>query len=381
MRSVFALFSAPVLVCAIACLSHTVLATEMIVVGQSVPLSGANASFGRDVRIGALAHFGTANALGGINGRLIELRSLDDANDANRSGENTRLLLNDPRVVALFGYGSATLSAPAVPQAQAAGVAFVAPFTGAERMRQSSDVVFNIRASYTDEIAEFMRVMGSYQKRVAVVHYDDAVGKENLATAQKTLTAKSDVEIVSIALTRNRENVAAAAEQISNSELGVVLLTILSSPGAELVKAVRIANKNMPMFGAISFTSSSHLSRALAATRSDTGRYGVAVSSVVPNPRSSVMPAALEYQAAMRRFYPGELLSLTGFESFLAAKMLTSGFRKTSVINRRTVLDALGSITELDLGGYVVKWPQSNRYGSRYVELFLIRGPDTFSQL
>jgi branched-chain amino acid transport system substrate-binding protein len=342
---------------------------EAIVIGQSAPLSGPNAAFGKDVRTGAMAYFRGVNARGGINGRMVELRSLDDGNDARRSDENTRALLGDC---------GATLSTPAVSQAQRAGVAFVAPFTGAEHMRQSSEVIFNIRASYTDEIKELVRVLGARQKLVGVVHYDDDVGKDNLATAEKSLSGNGDTKIVSIPMTRGQENVPAVAAQISKSELSVVLLTVLPSPGVEVVKAVRMAKKNIPLFGAISFTSPSHLSRALTSTISETGSYGVAVTSVVPNHRLSAIPVALEYQTAMERFFPTEPHSLTSFESFLAAKMLVVGMRRTNNVTRRSLLDTLSKISELDLGGYTVRWPQNNRYGSTYVELLSIRGPDKF---
>ena len=50
-----------------------------IVLGQSAPLSGANKSLGDDIRNGALAYFKKVNDAGGVNGRRIELVTLDDA--------------------------------------------------------------------------------------------------------------------------------------------------------------------------------------------------------------------------------------------------------------------------------------------------------------
>ncbi|HEX6691016.1 MAG TPA: ABC transporter substrate-binding protein, partial [Burkholderiales bacterium] len=56
-----------------------------IVIGQSAPLTGANAELGNDIRNGALAYFAKVNAAGGVHGRKIELASLDDANQVPRS--------------------------------------------------------------------------------------------------------------------------------------------------------------------------------------------------------------------------------------------------------------------------------------------------------
>src|SRR5438045_9460724 len=86
-----------------------------IVFGQSAPLSGANAELGNDIRNGALAYFRKVNDAGGVHGRKIELASLDDGNAVARAEENTRKLVEEQGVFALFGYASATLSRPALP--------------------------------------------------------------------------------------------------------------------------------------------------------------------------------------------------------------------------------------------------------------------------
>src|SRR5712691_350283 len=83
-----------------------------IVIGQSAPLSGANAELGNDIRNGALAYFKKVNDAGGIHGRKIELVTHDDANQVPRAEANTRRLVEEQPVFALYGYASATLSRP-----------------------------------------------------------------------------------------------------------------------------------------------------------------------------------------------------------------------------------------------------------------------------
>src|SRR5712691_2969016 len=69
--------------------------TSTIIIGQSAPLTGANAELGNDIRNGALAYFSKVNAAGGVNGRRIELATLDDANQVPRAEANTRKLLEE----------------------------------------------------------------------------------------------------------------------------------------------------------------------------------------------------------------------------------------------------------------------------------------------
>jgi ABC-type branched-subunit amino acid transport system substrate-binding protein len=87
-------------------LAATSVAANKILIGQSAPLSGGNADLGMDIRNATLAYFKKTNDAGGVNGRKIKLLTLDDKNEAKLSGENTRKLVLEENVVALFGYAS-----------------------------------------------------------------------------------------------------------------------------------------------------------------------------------------------------------------------------------------------------------------------------------
>src|SRR5258705_10560981 len=104
-----------------------------ILIGQSSPFSGSNKELGDDIREGLQAYFKQVNAAGGGNGRTLELIALDDANDAKRSGENARILIEQKGVLALIGYASATLSLPALPFPQKGKVQFLGPLTAARK--------------------------------------------------------------------------------------------------------------------------------------------------------------------------------------------------------------------------------------------------------
>src|SRR5438552_19086429 len=130
--------------------------TTTILLGQSAPLSGANKSLGDDIRNGALAYFKKVNDAGGVHGRKIELVTLDDANQVPRAEANTKKMVEEQGVFALYGYASATLSRPALPFVDKHKVPFIGPFTGADPMRVFNKHVYNIRASYADELETFV---------------------------------------------------------------------------------------------------------------------------------------------------------------------------------------------------------------------------------
>jgi ABC-type branched-subunit amino acid transport system substrate-binding protein len=72
-----------------------------ITIGGTVPLSGPAAAFGA-VGPGADAYFKWVNAHGGVNGRKIDYRFLDDAYDPAQTIQQTRRLVEQDHVFAIF---------------------------------------------------------------------------------------------------------------------------------------------------------------------------------------------------------------------------------------------------------------------------------------
>ncbi|MDX6483682.1 MAG: branched-chain amino acid transport system substrate-binding protein, partial [Gaiellaceae bacterium] len=72
-----------------------------ILIGGTAPLSG-EASAGAGVARGAEAYFKWVNAHGGVNGRKIDYRYLDDGYDPSRTVQATRQLVQQDKVFAIF---------------------------------------------------------------------------------------------------------------------------------------------------------------------------------------------------------------------------------------------------------------------------------------
>jgi len=198
-----------------------------IVVGQSAPLSGANAELGSDIRNGALAYFRKVNEGGGIAGSRIKLVTLDDRNDTGAAAGNTQKLLDDEGAVALFGYASSTLSIPAMPAVVERKVAFFAPFTGADTIRKQNEYVYTVRATYADEIGKVINFWGNLGgTSVTVLHYDDAVGRQNFETVAAVLRKFNRVP-ASVAIKRNVDITDADFQAVVASDPSVLVITTL----------------------------------------------------------------------------------------------------------------------------------------------------------
>jgi ABC-type branched-subunit amino acid transport system substrate-binding protein len=339
-----------------------------IVIGQSAPLSGSNKDLGTDIRNGAAAYLKRVNDAGGVNGRKIELVTLDDANDTKRSEANTKQLLEGNNPIALFGYGSATLSRPALPLVEAARIAFVAPFTGADPMRKFNRFVYNHRASYADELEKIVEHYTTFGiKKFAVLHYDDAVGKENFGAVERALKARNLAPVSVASVTRTQTDFAKELAAVGKSAPDVVILTTLYKTSADFIKGLKSQGVGT-QFVSTSFAGSTALANSLGSAG-----LGVAMAQVVPSYLKRSVPVVKEYQAAMEAMLGKKEFSYTSLESYIATKVLVEGLRRAGPQpTREKLLAALDSISAFDVGGYLVSFSPSNHNGSSFVSLSIL---------
>jgi branched-chain amino acid transport system substrate-binding protein len=347
-----------------------------IVIGQSTPLSGSNKELGEDIRDGALAYFKKVNDAGGVNGRKITLITLDDANDVKKAEANTQALLAEQNPLALFGYASATLSKPALPHVEAAKVPFFAPFTGADPMRKFNRYVYNHRASYADElerIVEHFTTVGL--KRFAVLYYDDGVGKENFGAVERALKSRNLAPVAAAAVQRTQKDFGKEIAAVLKSNPDVVITTTLYQTSAEFIKGSRKEGATA-QFVSTSFAGSTSLASALGANG-----LGVVMSQVSPSYTKRSIPVVREYHAAIETLLGKKDFAYTSLESYIAAKVLVEGIRRAGPQpTRETLIKALDTLQDYDVGGYLVSFSPTNHNGSNFVALSILGRTLAFSE-
>jgi ABC-type branched-subunit amino acid transport system substrate-binding protein len=339
-----------------------------ILIGQSAAFTGPAAQLGIQMRAGAKLWIDHVNAQGGINGRTIELKSRDDKYEAALAADNTKRLINDDRVFALFAYVGTPTSQASLPVFTEARVPFVAPFTGAELLRQPFNrYVFNVRASYYDEteaIVEHLTRIGA--RKIAVFHQADSFGQAGLDGTTRALT-KRGLKVHSLGtVERNTTNVAEAVKTINASQPDAVVMISAYGSIAEFVREMKKSG-SLASFYTVSFVGSKALADALGADG-----HGVMISQVVPFPWSPLTPVVKEYLDLAKRAGNVEV-NFSTLEGFLAAKVLTEGLRRAGRdLTRERFVAALESISNLDLGGFGVSFSASNHNASRFVDLAMI---------
>jgi ABC-type branched-subunit amino acid transport system substrate-binding protein len=346
----------------------TVLAQGTIVVGQSAPMSGSNKDLGNDIRNGALALFKKVNDAGGVNGRKIELVTLDDANDTKRAEANTKQLIEQNNPIALFGYGSATLSRPALPHVEAARITFFGPFTGADPMRKFNRYVYNHRASYADELEKIVEHYTTFGlKKFAVLHFEDAVGKENLNAVDRALKARNLAPVAVASVTRTQTDFNKEVAAVNKANPDVVILTTLYKTSADFIKLSKKQGSGA-QFVSTSFAASSPFANALGGDG-----LGVTMAQVMPSYLRRSVPVVREYQAAMEAASGKKEFSYQSLEAYIAAKVLVEGMRRAGPqLTRESLLRGLDTVQNYDVGGYIVSFSPANHNGSSFVSLSIL---------
>ena len=345
---------------------------DTIFIGQSAALSGPAEQLGKEMKAGADAYFDAVNQSGGINGRKIKLLSLDDGYEPEKAAANTKKLIAEDKILALFGYVGTPTSNASLPIFTEAKVPFVGAFTGAQSLREPFNrYVFNVRASYFDETEAIVQhLVQSGSKRIAVFYQNDAHGKAGLAGVVRAMK-KRNLAITSLAtVERNSVDVAKAVQSMSKDSPTAIIMISAYKSCAAFIKAMQAANA-FPQFWNVSFVGA----KALANELGDDGR-GVQISQVVPFPSSDMTPIVREYQ---KRIGGADKYSFTSLEGYIAARVLVEGLRRAGKNpTRESLVDGLASMGKVDLGGFTVNYTPTNHNGSSFVDLTIISGGGKF---
>ena len=345
---------------------------DTILIGQSAALSGPAEQLGKEMKAGAEAYFTVVNKAGGVNGRMIKLISVDDGYEPDKAAANTKKLIAEDKVLALFGYVGTPTSNAALPIFSAAKVPFVGAFTGAQSLREPFNrYIFNVRASYFDETEQIVaHLVQQGITKIAVFYQNDAYGKAGLAGVERAMKKRMLTIAETGTVERNTTDVAAAVSKLAKSDTNAIIMISAYKSCAAFIRAMKLAG-GFQQFWNVSFVGS----KALSSELGDEG-IGVQISQVVPFPWSDVNPIVRDYQ---KHIGGASNYSFTSLEGYIAARILVEGLKRAGKTpTRESLVDALASMSKTDLGGFTVSYSPTNHNGSTFVDLTIISRAGTF---
>ncbi len=342
-----------------------------IILGQSAAFTGPAAQLGIQFHQGAKIWFEQVNAQGGIAGKTIEIRTMDDGYEPDRCAANTQKLIAED-VHALFGYIGTPTSLAALPLLTKAQIPFIAPFTGAMGLREPFNrQVFHLRASYNDETALIVRQLTNLGlKKIAVFHQNDAYGKAGLDGVTLALEKQGLKPVATATVERNSVDVAAAVRTINAAAPDAVVQVSAYKSCAAYIRAARAAGYGGTFYN-VSFVGT----QALADELGKDGA-GVVVSQVMPSPYSSARAITREFVDAVKKAGGDAQANFSSMEGYLAAKIVTEGLKRAGsrVSSREGLIQGIEAIGTQSLGGFQVNYSATNHVASSFVELSMLTG-------
>lgn len=343
---------------------------DRIVFGQSAAFTGPAAELGTGMRLGIEAAFAESNREGGVHGRRLELLTLDDAYEPETAVVNTQELIGEHKVFALIGAVGTPTSRSATPVAAAAGIPYVAPFTGAAFLRNPElDNVINLRASYDQETEEMVerliRDLGI--DRIAVMYQDDSFGRAGYRGVRAALERRDMKPASTGVYPRNTTAVKTGLLDIRKTDPGAVILVGAYQPVAAFIKWARHTGFD-PVFVTISFVGSNALANELGK-----GGAGVIVTQVVPFPTGDAPAVVDSYARALATHDADATPGFVSFEGYLAGRLAIAALERCGEdVTRSAFLDVLREAEPIDLDGFELRYGENDNQGSDVVFLTMI---------
>jgi ABC-type branched-subunit amino acid transport system substrate-binding protein len=203
-RYLCAIVLAALLVAGIATASTTAtpgVSSTTITLGSSGPLTGEAAAAAGVLR-GAEGYFKYVNSRGGVNGRKIDFKYLDDAYDPSKTVQNVRQLIQQDNVFALFAVVGTNGNLAIRDFANASGIPTVFSASGATtfgRDYKKYPWTIGYLPPYGEEgelYAKHILATNGKKAKVGVLYQSDDYGKDVLAGFRKGLGAKARTMIV-----------------------------------------------------------------------------------------------------------------------------------------------------------------------------------------
>lgn len=343
-------------------------APRVVLLGQSVPLTGSASEIGSAFAAGsrlAVTDFNERNAATGLQLKLLQL---DDGYDAARATANARTLLGANKADMLFGFvGTASSEAGANVATQQGSLLF-APFAASENLRGADHPnVFHVRPGMIDEALKIVRQCATVgQTRVALVGDDDAMGRAGLTAVEQAIAELKLPALVATALVPpNGDKLDAALKGVQQKSPQAIVLVSLSGTTANAIRTLR-KNGYTGNFMAFSIVGIDPLYATLG---KDIG--GIVISQVVPSPRPSAIPIVKEYLAAVDT--SDQTASYEGLEGFIAAKAAGEAVRRAGRgFNTATLQRTMTAMTDYDVGGFRINLRPGLRDNVRRIDLISI---------
>ncbi|MCX5745702.1 MAG: ABC transporter substrate-binding protein [Proteobacteria bacterium] len=232
--------------------------TEDILIGHYASLTGAESTFGISTDQGVILALEERNAAGGVKGRKLKLKTLDDASKSTDAANVVQRLISEDHVVALIGEVASGSSLAGGKIAQQYGVPMISPSSTNRKVTEGRDMVS--RVCFLDEFQGY--VVAKFAKdnkwtKAATLFDQASPYSKGLAESFTTeFTALGGTVATSQAYTAGDVSVSAQLQQIKTSGAEAVFLPGYYTDVGNIIVQARKIGLTVPFLGGDGWDSS-----------------------------------------------------------------------------------------------------------------------------
>jgi len=223
-----------------------------IKIGHFASMTGAQATFGISTDRAIQLAIKERNAKGGVKGRMIELKTIDDAGKQSEAATAVTRLINDYGAVAILGEVASSLSLAGGPIAQKSKIPMISPSSTNPDVTAIGDYIS--RVCFLDDFQGWVVAKFAFEnlkaKKAAVLYdqaqaYSSALGK----FFEEAWTEMGGTITVKAAYTGGNLEISSQLQQLAGSESDVIFLPGYYSDAATIIRKAREAGIKATFIG------------------------------------------------------------------------------------------------------------------------------------
>jgi ABC-type branched-subunit amino acid transport system substrate-binding protein len=316
-----------------------------LTIGVSLPLTGDFSQPGGEAKRGYQVWADMVNAKGGILGRQVKLKIVDDASNQDTVVSDYTKLITQDKVDLVLGTFSSLLNFPASAVAEKNGYVFVEPAGGAPDMfsRGFKYLFFAQPATaphQADVFVDYIKSLPADQrpKTAAYPTQDDPFTRPVIESMQKQLEALGVKTVFATVYPADTTNFQTIANTLKNKKPDLIAQGAVFEDGVGLVRSLKqLGYSPKALFQTSAPSNAGQYSSGIGAANTEGVFYTVSWNEQATTPLNK------EFVAAYGKAYGGALPAEDAADAFAAAQVLQAAAEKTKTVDQDKIRDYLHS--------------------------------------
>jgi branched-chain amino acid transport system substrate-binding protein len=307
-----------------------------VLIGAAIPFSGANATYGDDVKLGLDLGLADINAHGGLLGRPMRIAYEDSQSDRAKAAALFRKFADTPEVVAIFSYSTdefvavdplaTSLQVPDISLGSAGAVAKIGPY---------SFRVMTIVDKVMDNVLKQLQTLKHVKTLAVIYEASNNYTVTELAAVQRAAKPLG-IDVVAVeSFTRGDQNFTLQLTRIQQAAPDLLVVSAATNEAVPIIVQARSMGINATIFGGTSMNDPRIGQLA--------GPPAIGIITYFPFDARDSRPIVREFLAQLKAKNGETAPSGHTATAYDAVHLLADAIRRAGSTDRAAIRNALGA--------------------------------------